>query len=109
MSHSGGNQVVIRSRQESSVHLANLLLRWQPMHVARDDDGGTARDPGARDGDLDPFVLVMGEDWVPDEGRNQAGPQRPSEAIRGHQRPSGAYVIRPTCTKKCGCVPLSAQ
>ena len=68
------------------MHLANLLLRWQPVHVARDDDGGTARDPGARDGDLDPLVLIMDEDWVPDEGRNQAGPQRPSEAIRGHQR-----------------------
>jgi hypothetical protein len=86
MNHSGGNQVVISSHQESSVHLANLLLRWQPVHVARDDDGGTARDPGARDGDLDPLVLVMDEDWVPVEGRKQAGPQRPSEAIRGHQR-----------------------
>ena len=113
------------------IHLANLVLRWQPVHVAREDDSGTARYlmrdairqairghqgqlkairttaaqrathgraratstpldealchqgaikvqstyPWPRDGDLDPLVLVVDEEWVPDEGRTQADNQ----------------------------------
>ena len=113
------------------IHLANLVLRWQPVHVAREDDSGTARYlmrdairqairghqgqlkairttaaqrathgraratstpldealchqgaikvqstyPWPREGDLDPLVLVVDEEWVPDEGRNQADNQ----------------------------------